>query len=159
MMAGTFIDLPSISVGVVAHLKKVMHQDHVENPGHHAIFGGRQLPKVGVALSLKKLRDVSFVNPLVGKDDDISNGASNPPKHNDPVWTDQHAYPVDIYLEGEASEVKVVDVGVEDAYDFLFHVPFDDDEFHPLIIWNSHAYREVAKARLLHISLNEDLLL
>lgn len=136
-----------------------MHQDDVEDLGHHTTFDSWQLLEPSIALSLKKLRDVSFVNPLAGKDNDISSGVSNPKKHHDPVWINKQTDTIDLCLEGEVSEVRVMDVGVEDAYNFLLHPPFDDGKLHPPIIWNCRAYSEVINGRLLYVSLNEDLLL
>lgn len=75
------------------------------------------------------------------------------------ICIDKHLDPVHFCLEGETCEVNVVDVGVEDAHGLLLQVAYDDGDLQPPVIGHLCAYREVAESGLLHLPLDENLLL
>lgn len=63
---------------LMRRLQQVVHKNNVEYPRHHATLSSWQFLKSGAAISLEKLRNMSFANPLVGKDSDVGGGANNP---------------------------------------------------------------------------------
>lgn len=110
-----------------------MHKDDVEYPRHHMAFGSWQFPKPGITFSLEQLRNMGFVNPLVGKYNDVGGEASNPQKHRHPIGVNQHLNPINFCLE---RQVGVVDVGQENLHRLLLHDALDHSDLHPPIVWS-----------------------
>lgn len=77
---------------------------------------------------------MSFINPLIRKDNNARGGANNTQKQRHLIWVYQHPNPINFCLEWQVGEVGVVDVGEENLHRLLLHDAFDDSDLHPPVV-------------------------